>query len=65
LEVLAEKFDKLNHEEKKKILIHELLHIPKNFSGALLAHRRRGARIDRQRVEQLFKKFLKNVNSAR
>jgi len=65
LEVLAEKFDKLNHEEKKKILIHELLHIPKNFSGALLAHRRRGAKIDRQRVEKLYKKLIKNGHSSR
>lgn len=65
LEVLAEKFDKLNSQEKKKTLIHELLHIPKNFSGALLPHQRRGARIGHQKVEELYQKLLKNVDSAR
>lgn len=55
LEVLSEKFDKLTPTEKKKILIHELLHIPKTFSGALLPHRGRGWKIDGKTVEKLFK----------
>lgn len=54
IEVLSEKFDKLSDESKTKVIIHELLHIPKNFSGSLLPHKYGGKRIDHE-VEKLFK----------
>ncbi|MFH1840715.1 MAG: putative metallopeptidase [Candidatus Shapirobacteria bacterium] len=57
LEVLSEKFDKRSKEERQRILIHELMHIPKNFSGALLPHRSRGRAINNRSVEQIFKKL--------
>ncbi|MCH7951853.1 metallopeptidase [Patescibacteria group bacterium] len=58
IEVLSEKFDKLNRDDQTKILIHELMHIPKTFSGALLPHRGRGKRrIDHRSIENLFKQY--------
>ena len=60
IEVLSEKFDKLNDKEKQKVLIHELAHIPRNFSGSLLPHIRRGKRNFRDRVEDLFGQYLRN-----
>jgi predicted metallopeptidase len=38
LEFLAEKFDKLESEEQTKIIIHELMHIPKAFGGGFKHH---------------------------
>ncbi len=41
IEVLSNYYDRLNEDEKSKVLIHELLHIPMNFSGALVPHKTR------------------------
>ncbi len=61
IEVLAEKFDKLSHENQTKVLIHELMHIPKTFSGALLPHRGRGkVKINNKTVEVLYKQYKEN-----
>jgi predicted metallopeptidase len=38
LEFLSERFDKLDEEEKTKIIIHELMHIPKTFGGGFIHH---------------------------
>lgn len=41
LEVIAERYDKLSKSEQDKVLLHELAHIPRNFSGALVPHTRK------------------------
>ncbi len=54
IEVLSEKFDGLSNGQKENILLHEIAHIPKNFSGSLLPHvKKRGKRNFDDRVRQL------------
>ncbi len=62
IEVLSKYYDKLDSDSKKKVLIHELLHIPRNFSGALLPHRSRGRRLNTM-ADNLFKEYKNNRKS--
>jgi len=59
VEVIHPRFDKLSREEQEKTLLHELLHIPKKFSGGLVPHECFGKRIDRRTVDNIYKKYFK------
>ncbi len=61
IEVLSQHFDHLSDDDKTRVIIHELMHIPKNFSGALVPHRGRHARIDSRTVEVLFRKYKDSI----
>ncbi|MDH5375201.1 MAG: putative metallopeptidase [Candidatus Bathyarchaeota archaeon] len=56
IEVISERYDKLSGKDKEKTLIHELLHIPKGFSGGFRPHR---GYIDKERIEKLHRLLLK------
>ncbi len=38
LEFLSERFDRLDEEEQLKVIMHELMHIPKTFGGGFKHH---------------------------
>jgi predicted metallopeptidase len=58
IEVISHRFDKLSGEEQEKVLIHELLHIPKTFSGALVPHRCFGKeRVGDRTVETIYRRL--------
>ncbi|MEN7982095.1 MAG: putative metallopeptidase [Nanoarchaeota archaeon] len=54
LEFLSERFDKLNFEEQVKVIIHELMHIPKTFGGGFRHH----DFVTDKNVNLLYKQFL-------
>ena len=55
IEVISERFDRLSERDKDEVILHELAHIPRNFSGALMAHSHsKGAFHDK------LKKFMKD-----
>lgn len=61
IEVLSKYFDRLDEDAKKKVLIHELLHIPKNFSGSLLPHRSHGRHLGKL-ASKLFEQYKKSTS---
>ena len=58
LEVISEKYDRLGEFEQDKVLLHELTHIPRNFSGSLVPHIRHGKRSFHRKVDLLISRYL-------
>ncbi len=61
IEVISEKYDRLNAREQDKVLLHEMAHIPKNFSGALLPHKRRGKGNFYSKLRAMIKNYERQV----
>lgn len=54
IEVISERFDRMDPEEQTKTLIHELLHIPNTFGGGFRHHR---PYVNRKTVESAYRRF--------
>ena len=54
IELLTEKFDKQNQEEKIKTIVHELLHIPACFGGGFRHHK---PHVNARTVEKEYQKI--------
>jgi len=60
IEVLSQYFDRMSSEDQTRVLIHELMHIPKNFSGALVPHHGIHKKINSRTVEELYRVYMKS-----
>jgi predicted metallopeptidase len=60
IEVISHYFDRLSEKDQDKVLLHEIGHIPKNFSGALLPHTRHGKGSFHEKVDELITRYFEN-----
>ena len=70
IEVLSEKFDILPEQEQEMTILHEIMHIPKTFSGALNSHTckhfdgkggHKTVKINRSTVKKLYKEYKQKL----
>ena len=54
IEVISERFDKMSEDERIKVLIHELMHIPKTFGGGFIHHNV----VHEENVERMYEKYV-------
>ncbi len=54
IEVISENYDKLSQADKEKTIIHELLHVPKGFTGGFRPHK---GYIDQKTIETYYRKL--------
>ncbi|MEM4230404.1 MAG: putative metallopeptidase [Candidatus Pacearchaeota archaeon] len=57
LEFISERFDKLSEEEQIKVIIHELLHIPKSFGGGFRHH----DFVNKRNIERLYEYYKNKI----
>jgi len=55
IEVISERFDDLCGDDREKVIIHELLHIPKSFGGGFRHHK---DWVTKRRVDRLHAALL-------
>lgn len=55
-----ERFDKLSRKEQDKVIIHELMHVPKSFGGGFRQH----DFVCEENVEYLYDKFISMKKSS-
>ncbi len=56
IEVISERFDRLTREERIKVLIHELMHIPHSFGGGFRPHK---PYVTKGKVNAMYKRYAK------
>ena len=62
IEVISHYFDKLPKRDQDKVLLHELTHIPKNFSGALIPHTKRRKGSFHDKLDELITRYFENLD---
>jgi predicted metallopeptidase len=61
IEIISEAYEKLSEDEREKVLVHELMHIPASFGGGFRHH---GDHVTERNVEQMYRKYKSLLSSA-
>lgn len=61
IEVLAKYFDNLSVKDQDKVILHEISHIPRTFSGALTPHTRHAKGSFHEKLERLIDEYHKSL----
>jgi len=65
IEFMAPAFDRLGRREQDRVIIHELLHIPRTFSGGIRPERSRSLSINTRTVEAYYRQYLAAMKRRR
>jgi len=60
IEVISKYFDKLSPREQDKVFLHEISHIPRNFSGALVPHTHKRKGSFKDKLDDLVARYLED-----
>lgn len=65
IEFMVPTFDRLPREEQDRVIIHELLHIPRSFSGGIRPERSPSLSINTRTVERYYRQYLAAMRKRR
>jgi predicted metallopeptidase len=65
IEFMVPAFDRLPREEQDRVIIHELLHIPRSFSGGIRPERSPSLSINTRTVERYYRQYLAAMRKRR
>ncbi len=61
LEFISERFDKMSKEDQTRVILHELMHIPKTFGGGFIHHNK----VNDRTVEKVYQDLKKKEDLNR
>lgn len=65
IEFMVPAFDRLSRREQDRVIIHELLHIPRTFSGGIRPERSPSLSINNRTVERYYRQYLASMHERR
>ncbi len=65
IEFMTPSFDRLPRDEQDRVIIHELLHIPRTFSGGIRPERSPSLNINRGTEDRFYRQYLQHLAAVK